>query len=981
MSLEFSGPGIRRQSIPDGDLSHRDLGAASGTNDSIPGLAVNVFSGHWARLPDFSEWPVVNSYVARNFEVTPWLAESNMGLVFSGNLQVARSGEYKIYLKTVIGSRIYLGRPERIARLLGDGVVPEPTRNFIGSIVKDDGRSQWMQFEGYVRFIATRSGHLEVELRSTSNSRMEFVLLDDTGWPAALLMNSKLQVRGVGGSEFSTGGQLIWGSLTAVDGRSVHILELASPVWAAYPMLSPGDAIKELALGEGKILHVFGQLCATEDNSPLVLKDAKARLLVERTEETAALAGRPVEAVGIGRRSGTNWWLTNLGLREYSAFGNNVKLPQLTTAAQVAELDRNEAAKRYPVHLRGVVTCIWPDYFRNFVLQDSTRGVFVQVTAAATGLTEIHPGDFLEIDGYTVAGVFSPMVRTPNAKYLGVGRFPEPVQPAWDQLVNGSLDNQYVEIEGILMGIQHQSLTLLTHWGKISINVTDQDPAVFEKYENKLVRLRGCLLALWDDKTHTVKAEGIRLQNAIVNVDESPPAKPFATPSKSLSQLRQFDVHAAAFQRVHIAGTFVSRRGNEFFLMESNLGLRFIADRTEGIKPGDRVDVVGYPELGGPSPVLRDAIFRKAGEGSLPPPKKLELVDLADAELDATRVQIAATLLNARVVRSEVVLEMQAGLRLFLASYQANQATLPSLRTGSRLQLTGVYASLVNRSGVEGDLDAFELLLDSPAAVTILSQPPWWTLKRLAIAVGILSSLLSLVALWVFQLRRRVEAQTDIIREKAESQATLEERNRIARDLHDTMEQALAGISFQLGALAGTKSGLAAETQQGLERARLMVRHAQAEARRTVRNLRMFSLERNNLCWALEHLARENARGTDVSIAVAVSGQPILLPAEIENHLLRIGQEVMTNSLKHAQATSIKIQLAYEADFVALKIADNGRGFEAAPTTSTAGDHFGLLGVKERTEKVNGTLHILSQPGTGTEVLVKVPYGTDTARS
>ena len=100
----------------------------------------------------------------------------------------------------------------------------------------------------------------------------------------------------------------------------------------------------------------------------------------------------------------------------------------------------------------------------------------------------------------------------------------------------------------------------------------------------------------------------------------SPPVEPYSIPTKTINQLLQFDPRAAAFQRVHVSGGIVSQRGNEFFLMDSNRGLRFIANRADGLKLGDRVEVVGYPELGGPSPVLREAVFRNTGEGSLPAP-------------------------------------------------------------------------------------------------------------------------------------------------------------------------------------------------------------------------------------------------------------------------------------------------------------------------------------------------------------------------
>ncbi|MEI6195030.1 MAG: ATP-binding protein [Verrucomicrobiota bacterium] len=969
LSLEFSGSGIPRQHIPDNYLSHPNPNFSTATNDFIPGLFLSVYEGSWPTLPDFGQWPMAASGVATNFELGRWAGMTSVGLEFSGSLQVPRAGSYTFYLKSQEGSRLFLGTPEPSLRVWGEGGAPAPSQFFIGQVLQTDA-SRWAVLEGHVRFAVARGGRLELELRSTSNNRLQLDVLDATGLSPELLMNAKLRVTGIGRAAFSTGGQLILGLLTVVDKRNIQIIEVPPAAWTAHPRQTPDEVAAIMKQGGG-VVHLVGQLVRAESNSSFVLDYGITSLLVERTPESAALAGSKVEALGLAYQSGTNWHLTSIFLRAYRGDGSIKELPLLTAADQIARLDRNELARNPAVRLRGVVTCIWPDYFPNFVLQDSTRGVFVQL-AETNGLSEVHPGDFLEVEGYADRGVFSPLVRALKVKRLGDGRFPDPVRPAWDQLVNGSLDNQYVEIEGIIIEIQKQSLILLTHWGKIPISITDQDPAVFEKYQNKLVRLRGCLLALWDDKTHLVKPGGIRIQNAIINVDESPSAEPFSIPAKTIRQLLQFDARAAAFQSVHVFGDVVGRRGNEFFLMNSNLGLRFIPNRSDDIKPGDRVEVVGYPELGGPSPVLREAVVRKLGKESLPAPKRIGTDKLASPGHDATLVQVTATLLSFRADRADVVLEMQAGLQPFVASYQTEVAALPALRAGSRLELTGVYVSLGNQSGTERGLDSFELRLDSPSAIRVLSQPPWWTFKRLVAAVGALSVLLSLVALWVFQLRRQVDSQTKIIREKAEREATLEERTRIARELHDTLEQALAGISLQLRAFTDSLREMPAESARILNMARQMVQHGQDEARRTVRNLRTLALENGGLPGALNTMAREMSEGLPVKIEVELIGSPVPLTNKVESHLLRVGQEAMTNALKHANAKNISINLHFEPAVVRLAVRDDGCGFDATHAASSESGHFGLLGMRERAEKIHGALNVSSTPGSGTIVTVTV---------
>jgi signal transduction histidine kinase len=236
-----------------------------------------------------------------------------------------------------------------------------------------------------------------------------------------------------------------------------------------------------------------------------------------------------------------------------------------------------------------------------------------------------------------------------------------------------------------------------------------------------------------------------------------------------------------------------------------------------------------------------------------------------------------------------------------------------------------------------------------------------------------LSAILAAVMLWVFQLHRQVEAQTRTIRDQIEKHATLEERGRIARELHDTLEQALAGISLQLDGFARTLGELPAESARVLAMARAMVRHGQEEARRTVRNLRTLALEKGDLPGALAQMARNAREGVGINIEVNLDGTRVPLSSKVESHLLRIGQEATTNALKHARAQNVHLRLRYQPGLVELAIHDDGCGFDVERALPSEAGHFGLLGMRERAEKIGGALKITSQSGAGTTVRVTVP--------
>ncbi|MEO1005890.1 MAG: GAF domain-containing protein, partial [Cyanobacteria bacterium J06638_38] len=196
--------------------------------------------------------------------------------------------------------------------------------------------------------------------------------------------------------------------------------------------------------------------------------------------------------------------------------------------------------------------------------------------------------------------------------------------------------------------------------------------------------------------------------------------------------------------------------------------------------------------------------------------------------------------------------------------------------------------------------------------------------------------------------------------------AILDERNRMAREIHDTLAQAFTGISLQLEAAKGSLIKSPNEAQERLNLAKTLAKEGITEARRSVRALRPEALEAG-LAIALRQLIEKMISGTDIKAQVIVEGKIRPLTPEIEVDLFRITQEAVTNSLRHAKASEIAIGLIYETDSVHLQIKDNGVGF--APEV-TIGEGFGLIGIKERCDRLNCNLVLNSASDRGTEITV-----------
>jgi signal transduction histidine kinase len=187
--------------------------------------------------------------------------------------------------------------------------------------------------------------------------------------------------------------------------------------------------------------------------------------------------------------------------------------------------------------------------------------------------------------------------------------------------------------------------------------------------------------------------------------------------------------------------------------------------------------------------------------------------------------------------------------------------------------------------------------------------------------------------------------------------AVVAERNRMARDIHDTLAQGFTSVILQLEAVGeATSQRLAGKAGEHL-------------TRRSVWALRPQTLEEKDLCEALKELIQKMTEGTSVQAHFTVQGEPRELPPEWEENLLRIGQEVLTNVLRHAQATKFNAQLAFDKGEVRLNLRDNGSGFDPIRRH----DGFGLQGMRERVEGLGGQLSIRSAEGEGTTISIALP--------
>jgi len=727
------------------------------------------------------------------------------------------------------------------------------------------------------------------------------------------------------------------------------------------------------------------ELCSGAETVSVTVADAAGL-------EPGTLLNASVRAIGVGRGALSAGQRVILD-RLYVASGADLKCvgPEtdssgptvgLRDIGQVQTMQVRDAQRELPVRVRGVITAAnrsdrWAS------LQDDTRGIFVDFHAFSNAFPA--RADLCEVIGHTAPGDFAPIVVAEELKRFGRGRMPEPARPSWNDLANGSMDVQWVEFQGLVSDVHSNTLDLLLPEGPLQVRLESHFEPELRQYQHAVVRVRGTLFAIWNPDTREVQFGSLLMRNASVNVDTPPPADPFDAPTKTARDLLLFDARATAFRPVKVRAQVLYADAQRLFAVDHGMGLRILTFGAAEMQPGDLIEAVGYPEISGPSPLLRQGLVRKIGAAPLPKPMVLSGPDLARKGLDSTLVQVNARLVAMHSEQNSHVLELQSDGQLFVARIKPGFATLLPLRQGSKLQLSGVFSESGRHPQTGSPVEPFELLMSSPADVLVLSQPSWWTLGRLGALVGILLLVLVWAAAWINQLRRQVEQRTAQLkreireRERAERHQAIEaERSRIARDLHDDLGSSLT----EIGVLASTGQ----RANGALSGSSELFEAIAGKARGSIAALDVIvwavDPEDNSLQSLADYLGGFAGEYLAPSNVVCRFKIPVTFPAAIfegrvRHDLFLAVKETLNNVVRHAQASEVEFRIVVTETTLEIVIADNGKGFE--PRSANRGN--GLKNIRGRLAKLGGSCAVDSLVGRGTTVRICLPLPVAEVRS
>ena len=457
---------------------------------------------------------------------------------------------------------------------------------------------------------------------------------------------------------------------------------------------------------------------------------------------------------------------------------------ELRTADEVRQLTPEQAERHLAVRLKAVVTFYDERLYSRFV-QDETAGIYLQ---EMTNGPALRPGQLVEIEGTTGAGEYAPIVIPRSVRVLGEETMPAAKPVSLEQLVSGREDSQFVEVIGTVRAVRFEeesqsSLIELMIGGERFTAYSRQLPVTnTEELVESVVKVRGVCSTLFNRSRQLFGFRLLVPRETDLVIEKPASATPFDVPTKGISSLLQFTAQGTFGHRVKLAGTVVYQEsGVALFIQDEKEGLYCQTRQRVPVQAGDQVEVLGFPAKGEYTPVLQDAVYRKIGSGTPVKPADVGLDEALSGTYDCRLVRITAKLLE-RTQRGRelfIVLEKDGFIfYAFLAQTDGSTGFTPA-QVGSEVAVTGICLIERGSSWRAGEgwrAKAFRILLRSPGDVAILRSPPWWNVRRVLWMAATLGLIALAASAWVAVLRRRVQQQTEIIRDRLQREAALKER-------------------------------------------------------------------------------------------------------------------------------------------------------------------------------------------------------------
>lgn len=644
----------------------------------------------------------------------------------------------------------------------------------------------------------------------------------------------------------------------------------------------------------------------------------------------------------------------------------------LRTALEIRYLSREQAEAGPSVEMRGVVT--FSDPPGTVFVQDDTAGAFFRLE----GKNPPNPGDEVEIRGIIAPGLYLPGISQVEFRVTGHPGLPDAPLVSYEELLSGRYHYQRVSVEGIVRSIApagenitQLSLDLGARVLPIRIETSiDSAPDLIDAR----LRISGLAAGQLNDRAQLVlpylrcrdwdDCKVLQPAQAVADISSVTPAEilTFAAGGSMRNRVRLSGVVTAAFEE------------GKIYLRSDGVGIGIhLPENLSDLQEGDELEVLGFPQMERLSAALVDCVPISHQSGNdAPQPTATTTSQLVAGANDNDLVSLETRVLQSYQTESGTVLAIGDGQD----AIRAESIGFPlQIEPKTLVRITGIAIteSAKGTSVYRVAPDRIRIRLRHPEDLAILRAPPWWTAARLGGALIVTLAVAALAGLWILLLRRQVRLQTRSLTRQIEREAVLEERQRLAREFHDTLEQQLVGLTLRLD-VASVKSRDSA-LQDFLTGIRRLVLGIQTETRNIVSDLRESGASDGSLITLLTEVTQNWPQDSEPRIVVDHCSDALpTLPSRTIHHLRMIVQEAITNAMKHAKAKEIRLRLARSEKSLSIEIEDDGTGFNTDAKTSGSLGHYGCMGMRERCRAIGAAIHWQSSADSGTTVTVTLPF-------
>jgi len=690
-----------------------------------------------------------------------------------------------------------------ISKVLGRLELPLPEQMTLLNLPGPQKNGVRIQVQAVVRGVGTDpSGRLALWIGDVDRESLVVVATSIKG--SERLVNAAVRFIGLPEQLRNRRGGILSQTFWVASERDLQIL---APAPTHIPVYSVRDIYRQTRPGDGHLIRIKGTVSSISQHSVL-LEDAWGVVKCNFSDPPRFTVGSHLEVEGFIVKSHLRFDLSHARAVESdrpesqppSASSPNIQ--PLTKIADIRSLKTSMAAEALPVRVSGVITyndTLWQHMF----IMDGTGGIFVSYSGARP---ELSFGRRVEVIGVTGAGDFAPVVLAPKLRVLGKGPIPRPRAVSSESANAGSLDSQYVSLEGIVHPLSFAeepshpvlSFELYTSFGQVYVSASPgfSQTEEMQQLEDARVRISGVFATVFNARRQLIGYQLNVSSPSQIQVLEHSPSDPFRMPVTRIGSLLSFAPGSRSGRRVKVEGSVTLAGPNLLYVQDATGGVEVHAVNSS-TRVGQIVEAVGYPSLQGRySPILTDAQIQVLPRDALIAPASTSPDRLLRGSYDSQLVKVEGKLIAFLRGPAADTLVLQSGIHTFSAQLETTDRGLLSdgIREGSVLGLTGIASAQIDSAHLyrvlRSDPVSFRILLRSPEDVVIVQGAPFWTSKKLLLLLSALVLLTLVILTWVAVLRRRVRSQGVALERAAHTAQAVQ-------DLSTAMERISAEENFE----------------------------------------------------------------------------------------------------------------------------------------------------------------------------------------